>query len=213
MSFIPTLIETIRIKDGVAPLWYLHLRRLSESCRQLGVPFPLKMEVPAGGPDRVVKLEVGPRGMTVTDRPLELSTGVRLATVRTEHPAYPHKTTAREAFLKARAEAAAAGSDDALLLTASGMVAECGIWSLFWWEADRVAAPPMGLGVLRGIARMRIEEVKGKVVEQTLSRAQLEGRALFVANAVRGVVPVVELDGSKVPESRYLKDLAMQFWP
>ncbi len=71
-----------------------------------------------------------------------------------------------------------------------------------------MAGPPLGLGVLRGIARMRIEELKGKVVEQTLSRAQLEGRALFVANAVRGVVPVVDLDGSKVPESRYLKDLA-----
>ena len=131
----------------------------------------------------------------------------------TVHPAYPHKTTARDAFLKARQEAAQAGADDALLLTASGMVAECGIWSLFWWEGDRVAGPPMGLGVLRGIARMRIEELKGKVVEQTLTRAQLEGRALFVANAVRGVVPVVELDGSKVPESRYLKDLAAQFWP
>ena len=75
MSFIPTLIETIRIRNGVAPLWYLHLRRLSESCRTLGVPFPLKMDVPSGGPDRVVRLEVGPRGMTVSERPLELSPG------------------------------------------------------------------------------------------------------------------------------------------
>ena len=69
MSFIPTLIETIRIRNGVAPLWYLHLRRLSESCRALGVPFPLRMDVPSGGPDRVVRLEVGPRGMVVTERP------------------------------------------------------------------------------------------------------------------------------------------------
>jgi branched-subunit amino acid aminotransferase/4-amino-4-deoxychorismate lyase len=213
VSFIPTLIETIRVRNGVAPLWYLHLRRLSESCRALGVPFPLKMDVPTSGPDRVVRLEVGPTGMTVTERPLELSTSVRLATVKTVHPAYPHKTTARDAFLKARQEASEAGADDALLLTASGMVAECGIWSLFWWEGERVAGPPLGMGVLRGIARMRIEELKGKVVEQTLSRAQLEGRSLFAANAVRGVVPVVELDGQKVPESRYLKDLAAQFWP
>ena len=75
------------------------------------------------------------------------------------------------------------------------MVAECGIWSLFWWEGERVAGPPLGMGVLRGVARMRIEELEGKVVEQRLTRQQLEGRALFVANAVRGVVPVVELDG------------------
>jgi branched-chain amino acid aminotransferase/4-amino-4-deoxychorismate lyase len=213
VSFIPTLIETVRIKGGAAPLWYLHVRRLSESCRQLGVPFPLKMDVPAGGPDRVVKLEVGPGGMTVTERPLELSTSVRLATVRAVHPAYPHKTTGREAFVKAGAEAAAAGADDALMLTAGGQVAECGIWSLFWWEGDRVAAPPMRLGVLRGIARMRIEEMRGAMVEQTLTRAQLEGRSLFVANAVRGVVPVVALDGVKVPESGRLGALAAQFWP
>lgn len=213
MSFIPTLIETIRIRNGVAPLWYLHLRRLSESCRTLGVPFPLKMEVPQGGPDRVVRLEVGPKGMTVTERPLELSTSVRLATVQTVHPGYAHKTTARDAFLEARAEAARLGADDALLLTAKGIVAECGIWSLFWWEGDRVAAPPMGLGVLRGIARMRIEEIGGRVVEQSLTRAQLAGKPLFVANAVRGVVPVVALDGARVPESGYFGALAARFWP
>jgi branched-subunit amino acid aminotransferase/4-amino-4-deoxychorismate lyase len=213
VSFIPTLIETIRVRNGTAPLWYLHLRRLSESCRTLGVPFPLRFDVPSGGADRVVKLEVGPKGMTVTERALELSTSVRLATVKTAHPAYPHKTASRDAFLKAREEAAAAGADDALLLTRQGMVAECGIWSLFWWEGRRVAGPPMGLGVLRGIARMRIEELQGPVVEQTLTRPQLDGRPLFVANAVRGVVPVVALDGVSVPESPHLMELAARFWP
>ena len=213
MSFIPTLIETIRIRNGMAPLWYLHLRRLSESCRTLGVPFPLKFDVPSGGADRVVKLEVGPNGMTITERPLELSTSVRLVTARTVHPGYAHKTTSRDAFLRAREEAAASGADDALLLTATGMVAECGIWSLFWWEGDRVAGPPMELGVLRGIARMRIEEIRGPVLEQVLTRAGLAGRPLFVANAVRGVVPVVSLDAVEVPESGRTRALAAQFWP
>jgi branched-chain amino acid aminotransferase len=213
VTFIPTLIETIRIRNGVAPLWYLHLRRLSESCRALGVPFPLRMDVPSGGPDRVVKLEVGPRGMVVTERALELSTTVRLATVKTAHPGYAHKTTSRDAFLQAREEAASLGADDALLLTGRGFVTECGIWSLFWWDGDRVAGPPMGLGVLRGIARMRIEEMRGPVEEQTLTRDQLEGKALFVANAVRGVVPVVTLDGAEVPQSGYVSALAAEFWP
>jgi len=213
VSFIPTLIETIRIRNGVAPLWYLHLRRLSESCRVLGVPFPLKLEVPSGGPDRVVRLEVGPKGMVVTERALELSTSVRLATVKTVHPGYAHKTTSRDAFIRAREEAARLGADDALLLGDGGIVTECGIWSLFWWDGDQVAGPPMSLGVLRGIARMRIEEMRGRMVEQSLTRSQLEGKALFVANAVRGVVPVVELDGSVVPGSGYLSSLTAQFWP
>ena len=31
-AFMADLIETIRIRNGVAPLWYLHLRRLAGSC-------------------------------------------------------------------------------------------------------------------------------------------------------------------------------------
>ena len=76
MSFIPTLIETVRVRNRVAPLWYLHLRRLSESCRTLGVPFPLTFEVPSGGPDRVAS-NVGGRFLrcsTMTDVCLALPT-------------------------------------------------------------------------------------------------------------------------------------------
>ena len=35
-----TLIETVRLRNGAAPLWYLHVRRLATSCRALGVPIP-----------------------------------------------------------------------------------------------------------------------------------------------------------------------------
>jgi len=209
---IPTLIETMRLRNGVAPLWYLHLRRLSESCRALGVPFPLKMEVPAGLPDRVRRLEVGPKGMSVTERPLEQTAGVRLATVSTVHTPYPHKTTQREAFVRSREEAVRAGADNGLMLTVAGQVAECGMWSLLWWEGDRVAGPPLRLGVLRSVSRLRIEELRGPIVEQALTRQQLEGRSLFVANAVRGAVPVLELDGRVLQESRQLASLAAQFW-
>ena len=30
-----TLIETVRLRNGAAPLWYLHVRRLATSCRAL----------------------------------------------------------------------------------------------------------------------------------------------------------------------------------
>ena len=39
------LIETVRVRDAVAPLWGLHLRRLLRSCRELGVPFPGELTV------------------------------------------------------------------------------------------------------------------------------------------------------------------------
>jgi len=40
-----------------------------------------------------------------------------------------------------------------------------------------------------------------------------KGRSLFVANAVRGVVPVASLDGTAMPESAETNALARRFWP
>ena len=64
----PALIETIRIRNGAAPLWYLHLRRLAVSCKALGIPLPGELPTPEGGPDRVYRLEVGMRGVQVSER-------------------------------------------------------------------------------------------------------------------------------------------------
>ena len=212
MTRLPTLIETVRVRDGRAPLWYLHLRRLVESCRALGVPFPPAFEVPTGA-DRVHRIAVGPKGLQVTERPVGSTAPVWLVTARTVHRAYPHKTTARAAFDAAAAEAMEARAGDALLLTARGEVAECTIWSLFWWEGDRLAGPPLSLGVLRSVSRMRLEEASGPLLERTVPREGLAGRSLLVANAVRGVVPVARLDGVEVPADARTDALAGRFWP
>ena len=65
---MPDLIETVRIRGGVAPLWYLHLRRLAGSCKALGVPLPGELPTPSGGADRVHRIQVGSRGATVSER-------------------------------------------------------------------------------------------------------------------------------------------------
>lgn len=212
MTRMPTLIETVRVREGRAPLWHLHLRRLVESCRALGVPFPPAFEVPIGA-DRVHRLAVGPKGLQVTERPVGSTAPVWLVTARTVHRPYPHKTTARDAFDAAAAEAMGARAGDALLLTAGGEVAECTIWSLLWWEGDRLAGPPLSLGVLRSVSRMRLEEVAGPLLERAVPRTGLDGRSLLVTNAVRGVVPVARLDGVAVPPDARTDALAARFWP
>jgi len=58
-----TLIETVRLRNGAAPLWYLHVRRLTTSCRALGVPIPTELIPPEGGADRVQRLLVSRRGL------------------------------------------------------------------------------------------------------------------------------------------------------
>jgi branched-subunit amino acid aminotransferase/4-amino-4-deoxychorismate lyase len=211
---MPDLIETVRIRDGVAPLWYLHLRRLAGSCKALGIPLPGELPTPSGGSDRVHRLQVGPRGATVSERPVGPADPVRLVTVSgVVHRPYPHKTTDRKQFTEAIDQARARGADDGVLLAEGGWVAEAAIWSLFWWENGWVSAPPFALGVLPGVARARIAEQTGGVVERRVRIDDLRGRSLFVANAVRGVVPVASLDGSDVPADAAVRALARTFWP
>ena len=208
-----TLIETVRLRNGAAPLWYLHVRRLATSCRALGVPIPVELPTPEGGADRVHRLLVSRRGVVAGERPVGSMAPVRLVTSKVVHRPYPHKLVDRERFDRALADAKAVGADDGLLLTVGGQVAETAIWGLFWWEDGRVAGPPLEIGVLPGVARARIAELVGEIVEQKATLDEIRGRPLFVANAVRGIVPVASLDGVAVPESDATDALAGRFWP
>jgi branched-subunit amino acid aminotransferase/4-amino-4-deoxychorismate lyase len=209
----PSLIETIRIRSGEAPLWYLHLRRLAVSCKALGVPLPGVLEVPQGGNDRVYRLEVGMRGMQVSERLAGPATPVKLVVSKVAHHSYPYKTTDRAQFDRALDAARAAGMDDALLLTPGGFVAETAIWSVLWWEDDQLCGPAFELGILPGVGRARVTEIVGKVEERRATMDDVQGRPLILVNAVRGVVPVATLDGVPVPAARETDALASRFWP
>ena len=208
-----TLIETVRMRNGAAPLWYLHVRRLATSCRALGVPIPPELITPEGGADRVHRLLVSRRGVVAGERPVGSTAPVRLITSKVVHRPYPHKLVDRERFDRALADAKAVGADDGLLLTVGGQVAETAIWGFFWWEDGKVAGPPPEIGILPGVARARIAELVGDIQERQATLDEIRGRALFVANSVRGVVPVASLDGAEVPESGETDALAGRFWP
>jgi branched-subunit amino acid aminotransferase/4-amino-4-deoxychorismate lyase len=210
---MPSLIEAVRIRNGAAPLWYLHLRRLARSCKALGIPLPGELITPGGGADRIHRLEVGPRGVNLSERPVGSTAPVRLTLASVIHRPYPHKTTERAQFERALEEARAAGADDALMLNAGGYVAECAIWGVFWWEEGRLCAPALALGVLPGVARARLEETAGGLVERRVRMGELEGRSLFVANAARGVVPVASLEGREMAQDPGTTRLSDSFWP
>ena len=208
-----TLIETVRIRNGAAPLWYLHVRRLVTSCRALGVPIPAELITPEGGADRVHRLLVSRRGVVAGERLVGSTAPVRLITSKVVHRPYPHKLVDRERFDRALADAKTVGADDGLLLTVGGQVAETAIWGVFWWEDGRVAGPALEIGILPGVGRARIAEIQGEIQERKVTLEEIRGRSLFVANSVRGVVPVATLDGVEVPRAEETAALAERFWP
>jgi branched-subunit amino acid aminotransferase/4-amino-4-deoxychorismate lyase len=125
---------------------------------------------------------------------------------------YPHKTTRREQFGRALANAKRIGAHDALLVTADGQVAEGTSWTLFWWDNGALYTPADELGVLPGIGRGRIMELTG-VREAMVPLAALQRRSLFLVNAVRGVVEISRLQGEAVPRDPRTAELSSSFWP
>ncbi len=212
MSARYSLIETVRVRAGSAPLWPLHLQRLARSCTALGLPFPGTLDVPGGGEDRIHRLEVGARGVSVSSRAVGPVTPVRLAIATQTHWAYSHKTTERAQFDRALEEALTAGADDAILLTPSGEVAESAIWGLFWWEGGCLCGPPLDFGILPGVARARLAHLAGSLVEGRRAPDEIVRRGCFVANAGRGVVAVASIGGRPVLSAPETRDLAARFW-
>jgi branched-subunit amino acid aminotransferase/4-amino-4-deoxychorismate lyase len=138
---------------------------------------------------------------------------VRLLTAKAWHHPYRHKTTDRDCFNQAGLEATNARMDDAILVTSEGWVAEGTIWSLCWWEMGILCGPALNLGVLPGIGRARVAEMRRHIVERKVTRRALTGVSVFLVNAARGIVEVESWDGDRVPKSTETARLAAQFWP
>jgi branched-subunit amino acid aminotransferase/4-amino-4-deoxychorismate lyase len=213
MRHTPALIETMRIRNGLAPLWYLHIRRLATSCKALGIPLPGELPPPEGGLDRTVRWEVGMRGVQESERLVEPVESVKLIISRIAHHPYPHKTTERAQFDRARDKARGAEADDALLLTPGGYLAETAIWSVFWWEGGKLCTPAMELGILPGVGRARIMELAGPIEERRATWSEVRGLPMFLANAVRGVAKVSAVQDDRVPSAKQTDELAAHFWP
>ena len=211
-----TLIESIRIRAGRAPLWPHHAARLAASARALGLP-DSPHELPGNLPDGALRLTYDGRRVVRERRPVGSAEPVRLIVATAVHEPYHHKTTDRAAFERALDEARAAGADDAVLLTPDGWLAEAAIWGIYWWEGGALAAPAESLGILPSVARRRIAEIAGPVAERRAGPEAFRTGSPFVANAVRGIVAVASLDGIPVGReasaAARTSALARAFWP
>lgn len=106
----------------------------------------------------------------------------------------------------ARAEAEAVGADDALLLNASGEVAETTSANIFWVEGDTLHTPPLTSGALPGVTRAdvlglcRAQSIPAIATTADLPRL-LRANGVFLTSSASGVVEVVALDGQAMPSS------------
>lgn len=132
--------------------------------------------------------------------------GVRALSVRGVTPGElaRHKTLSAIHYVVAAQRARDAGADEALLVDPRGRVLETAGANLFAVVAGRVLTPPAALPLLAGIGRARVLEALAVrhapgVLEQAFDLTAL-GRAeeAFLASAVRGIVPLVAVDGRAI---------------
>ena len=215
------LIETMRGRDGRLPWLGRHLARMRASVTALGLADPpadiadlARIAAGEGPSERVVRLELRDGLVEVSTRAVPEQNSVALMVSEEPYRPYPHKSTRREQFRHALANARRLGVDDALLVTADGFVAEGTAWSVFWWDngGGALFTPAEELGILPGIGRSRIMELVG-VQEARARVSDLAGRSMFLVNAVRGVVEISRLQGEPVPGDPRTAELSSSFWP
>jgi branched-chain amino acid aminotransferase/4-amino-4-deoxychorismate lyase len=103
----------------------------------------------------------------------------------------------------ARAEARAAGADEALMLNTAGEVACAAAANVFWIRHGEVFTPSLECGVLDGVIRREAiaacHRLGAPVEEVFANTGRLAGAPMFITNSLIGVRPVASLDGAELP--------------
>jgi branched-subunit amino acid aminotransferase/4-amino-4-deoxychorismate lyase len=214
------LFETMRVRLGQVPFLSRHLARLTAACRELGLAPPAagvaeRILAHASG-ERIVRLTLDERGERIETRPVPPAEPMRIVFSGIQHAPYPHKTTERGVFDRARCRVVPYRADEAILMTPDGSLAEGCVTNVFFWHAADLCTPSLDLGILPGVGRGRVLDLARErgvpVREGRFAKAEIEGLPIFLVNAVRGV-----LETTVHGEWRHQKDdrtraLADRFW-
>lgn len=216
------LFETALVHDGLVVWWPAHLARLSDGAARLRIPLPdvawLTSQLAgfvARAPARaVLKLVltrgVGGRGYAppATVEPT-LALSLHTAPARATEPLALRWCDTRLALqpalagikhlnrleqVLARAEWSDPAIHEGLMLDADGQLGCATAANVFALHEGRWLTPPVLRRGVAGVARAWVLANEPAAAEAELSRAQVESaEALFLCNAVRGILPVGRL--------------------
>lgn len=164
----------------------------------------------ATAPTLVITLHPAP----VVDVEMPVSWRLHCASLRVAEGGLPSllKTSSKVAHVLARAEAEAAGADEALLLNTRGEVVEAAAANLFWIENATVMTSPLASGALAGITREVVMELCRARQWALTEAAALPGRLLeaegvFLTLTSLGIVEAVSLDERPLKRSMRVREL------
>jgi branched-subunit amino acid aminotransferase/4-amino-4-deoxychorismate lyase len=107
-----------------------------------------------------------------------------------------------DTLARVRRRASGEGADETVLVAPSGVVLEAATASLLWWEDDTLCLPPPQLPVLPGVTVALIQERAHRegvrLAHRTRTVAELDGREVWLVNALHGIRPVTEWTGGSI---------------
>ena len=220
------LFETMRVHRGSLPWWDAHLQRLSLGASRLGIALPDPREVHAAatslfedGGDGVLKLLLSRGG---GGRGYAPDPGAATAWIVARHPLPPmpsgglslHWCETRLALqpalagikhcnrleqVLARAECERAGTDEGLMLDGEGGVVSATAANLFVLRDGAWTTPPVERCGVAGTCRAALLAPLRANVAPILPREVESADAIFLCNAVRGILPVARLGARSWP--------------
>ena len=209
-----SVFETARVYGGRPFLLDRHLARFARSAERVGLPAPdaaecerlAELVIGAGAvQDLALRLYWTGRTLVATaaeiDPALEAmrERGLRLVTVPWATGALASaKSMSYAENMAAQDAAVAAGSDDALLVSADGTVLEAPTANVFWRQGATLFTPSLDLPILAGVTRgLLLELAERETVEGVFPLGRLlEADEVFICASVREVMPVASVDGT-----------------
>ncbi|WP_454758853.1 aminotransferase class IV [Caulobacter segnis] len=212
------LFETMLALDGDLPHLTAHLDRMAAGCAVLNLPFDseeaerlvheaapaagrfaIRLTLTAGSGGRGLDRPAAPVPVlfakAAPSAPVTTPAALIVATARRNEgsPAARLKSLSYLDNVLARAEAVAAGVDEAVMLNNRGELACAAAANLFWIKAGRLFTPRLDCGVLGGVTRARLLAVHA-VEEVAAGIEALEtADAIFLTNSLIGVREVSKL--------------------
>jgi len=126
------------------------------------------------------------------------------------------KTCNKLTQILARAEADAAGADEALLLNTDGFVVEGASSNLFWIDGGVVCTPPLVSGVLSGVTRtvvleicqmLNLQDIQSNVAIVDLKNTE----GVFVSLSSLGAVEAISIDAHTLEISPLIARIQQQY--
>ncbi|MFE9447213.1 aminotransferase class IV [Streptomyces sp. NPDC006739] len=121
-----------------------------------------------------------------------------------------------DALARVRDRASGAGAQEAVLVTPSGVVLEAATASVLWWEGDTLCLPapqlPLLPGVTVGLIQARALRSGVRVAHRERTVAELDGREVWLVNALHGIRPVTGWTGRRLRAAEAVRAPEWRAW-